>query len=80
MIVCHILIISLFIIYASWFLDYLDSQNIPSNDVNDKIQSEIKRLSREAGISENEVKQKTLARKQLNLGNSIMIKTTGRFK
>ena len=55
-------------------------QNIPSNDVNDMIQSEIKRLSREAGISENEVKQKTFARKQLNLGNSIMIKTTGRFK
>ena len=77
MIICHILLISLFIVYASW---YIESQKLPSSEVNDKIQNAIKRLSRKAEIPEKDVKQKYFQRIQADLRFATKIKTSTKLK
>ena len=71
MIICHILLISIFFVYASM---YLESQKSHSNEVKDKIENAIKRLSREANVPEKEVKQKQFVRKQADLKRAMIIK------
>ena len=77
MIICHILLISLLIIYASWYLEY---HTIHSNasDVQGKIDNAITRLIRDTGASE--VKQKYFKKQQVFLENAIIIQNSEKLK
>ena len=75
MIFCHILMISLFIIFAS---NYLSEQN-PNQDEH-KIAEALKRLSREANVPVSEIKQKRFARKLANVENAIEIQESTKLK
>jgi hypothetical protein len=75
MIVSHILLISLFIIYDSWYLDYHNLHS-NANEVEDKIDNAITRLARDAGVPKLEVNQKYFVRRQASFIKNFLKKST----
>ena len=79
MIVSQILIISLIMIYVSWYLAY-QTLHSNTNDVQDKIDHAITRLARQAGVPRSKIKQKFFVKRQAYIGNATTLKTSEKLK
>ena len=79
MIVSQILIVSLIMIYVSWYLAY-QTLHSNANDVQDKIDHAITRLARDAGVPRSQIKQKFFMKRHVNITNATTLKTSTNLK